>query len=146
MRSRVAGVKLHVSTLEDNLQFDPTSVYQKAGSAMPEDTPVLDTLAEITAASIDHGSLEAREHMLTRLAALVAVDAPAMSYLVNVGTAADVGVTVEDVQGVLVAVAPIVGTPRVVSAAGNIAEALDFAIDVAMAEAEAEAELASEEA
>jgi hypothetical protein len=43
-------------------------------------------------------------------------------------------------------VAPIVGTPRVVSAAGNIAEALDFAIDVAVAEAEAEAELASEEA
>ena len=146
MRSRVAGVKLHLSTLEDNPQFDPTSVYQKAGSAMPEDSPVLDTLAEITAASIDHGSLEAREHMLTRLAALVAVDAPAMSYLVNVGAAADVGVTVEDVQGVLVAVAPIVGTPRVVSAAGNIAEALDFAIDVAVAEAEAEAELASEEA
>jgi alkylhydroperoxidase/carboxymuconolactone decarboxylase family protein YurZ len=146
MRSRFAGVKLHLSTLDANPQFDPTSVYQKAGSAMPEDTPVLDTLAEITAASVDHGSLEAREHMLTRLAALVAVDAPAMSYLVNVGTAADVGVTVEDVQGVLIAVAPIVGTPRVVSAAGNIAEALDFAIDVAVAEAEVEAELASEEA
>jgi alkylhydroperoxidase/carboxymuconolactone decarboxylase family protein YurZ len=116
---------------------------------MSEDTPVLDTLSEMTAASIDHGSLEAREHMLTRLAALVAVDAPAMSYLVNVGTAADVGVTLEDVQGVLVAVAPIVGTPRVVSAAGNIAETLDFVIDVAVAEAvaeaEAEAELASEE-
>ncbi len=111
---------------------------------MPEDTPVLDTLSEITAASVDHSSLEAREHMLTRLAALVAVDAPAASYLVNVGTAADVGVTVEDVQGVLVAVAPIVGTPRVVSAAGNIAKALDFAIEVAEAEAEAEAELASE--
>jgi len=55
-----------------------------------------------------------------------------------------VGVTVEDVQGVLIAVAPIVGTPRVVSAAGNIAKELDFAIEVAEAEAEAEAELASE--
>jgi hypothetical protein len=59
--------------------------------------------------------------------------------------------TVEDVQGgVLIAVAPIVGTPRVVSAAGNIAKTLDFVIDVAMAEAEAEAEgdaeLAGEEA
>jgi hypothetical protein len=51
---------------------------------------------------------------------------------------------------VLVAVAPIVGAPRVVSAAGNIAETLDFVIDVAVAEAkaeaEAEADLASEEA
>ena len=43
---------------------------------MPDDRPVLDTLTEITAASVVHGSLEAREHMLARLAALVAVDAP----------------------------------------------------------------------
>ena len=108
---------------------------------MPE-TPVLDTLAEITAVSVEHGSLEAREHMLARLAALVAVDAPAASYLLNFGTAVDVGVTFEDVQGVLVAVAPIVGTARVVSAAGNITNALGFAIEIA--EAELEAELADE--
>ena len=110
---------------------------------MTEDTPVLDTLLEITAVSVDHGTLEARDHMLARLAALVAVDAPAASFLLNLGTAADAGVTVEDVQGVLVAVAPIVGTPRIVSAAGSIAEALG--IVVAIAEAEAEAEAIAEE-
>jgi hypothetical protein len=76
---------------------------------------VLDTLTEITAVSVDHGSLEAREHMLARLAALVAVDAPAASYVLNVDRATEVAVTLEDVQGVLVAVAPIVGTARVVS-------------------------------
>ena len=57
------------------------------------DAPVLDTLADITAVSVDRGSLEAREHMLARLAALVAVDAPAASYLLNLGTAVDMGVT-----------------------------------------------------
>ena len=108
------------------------------------DTPVLDTLADITAVSVDRGSLEAREHMLVRLAALVAVDAPAASYLLNLGTAVEMGVTSEDVQGVLVAVAPIVGTPRVASAAGRITKALGFVI--AIAEAELEAELADEEA
>ena len=108
------------------------------------DTPVLDTLAEITAVSLDHGSLEEREHMLARLAALVAVDAPAASYLLNFGAAVDVGVTLEDVQGVLVAVAPIVGTTRVVSAAGKITQALGFVIEIA--EAELQAELADEEA
>ena len=82
--------------------------------------------------------MEAREHMLARLAALVAVDAPAGSYLLNLGAAVDVGVTLEDVQGVLIAVAPVVGTPRIVSAAENVAEA--FGIVVALAEAEAEAE------
>ncbi len=106
------------------------------------ETPVLDALAEITAVSIAEGTLPAREHMIARIAALAAVGAPAVSYLLNAGTAAEVGVTLEDVQGVLVAVAPIVGTPRVVSAAGNIARALGFAI--AVAEAEAEAELSAE--
>ena len=107
---------------------------------MAENTPVLDTLAVITAVSVDRGTLEAREHMLTRLAALVAMDAPAVSYLLNFGAAFDVGVTLEDVQGVLVAVAPIVGTPRVVSAAAKITEAFGFVIEVAEAEAAAEAE------
>ena len=108
------------------------------------DTPVLDTLADITAVSVNRGSLEAREHMLARLAALVAVDAPAASYLLNLGTAVEMGMTLEDVQGVLVAVAPIVGTPRVVSAAGRITTALGLVIEIA--EAELAAELADEEA
>jgi Carboxymuconolactone decarboxylase family len=105
-----------------------------------DDTPVLDTLAEMTAASIEHSDLEAREHMLVRIAALVSVGAPPASYLLNARTAADVGVTLDDVQGVLVAVAPIVGTARVVVASSNITKALGFAIAVAEAELEAEDE------
>ena len=107
---------------------------------MPEDQPVLSTLAEITAVSVARGTLDAREHMLARLAALVAIDAPAASYVLNVEPSAEVGLTVEDVQGLLIAIAPIVGTPRVVSAAGKITDALGFVIDLAIAEAELEAE------
>ena len=111
---------------------------------VPEDQPVLNTLAEITAVSVARGTLEAREHMLARLAALVAIDAPAASYVLNVEPSAEVGLTVEDVQGLLIAIAPIVGTPRVVSAAGKITDALGFVIDLAIAEAELEAELDAE--
>jgi hypothetical protein len=107
---------------------------------VPEDQPVLNTLADITAVSVVRGTLDAREHMIARLAALVAVDAPAASYVLNFEPAAEVGVTLEDAQGLLVAVAPIVGTARVMSAAGKITEALCFVIDVAIAEAEAEIE------
>ena len=103
-----------------------------------EDRPVLDTLAAMTAASVEECNLDARELMLARLAALVAVDAPPISYLLNAGTASDVGVTLEDVQGILVAVAPIVGTARIMTAAGNITAALGFAIAVAEAELESE--------
>ena len=110
-----------------------------------EENPVLDTLAEITTASLDRCNLDPRELMLARIAALAAVDAPPASYLLNVGSAMEVGITLEDVQGVLIAVAPVVGTPRIVAAAGNLAAALGFALELELeAELEAEAEAEAE--
>ena len=109
------------------------------------DTPVLDTLADMTAASIEHNSLVPRELMLARIAALIALDAPPVSYLANAGAAEETGVTGDDIEGVMIAVAPLVGTARVVSAAGKILRALGFAIAVAEAELEAELEAEDEE-
>ena len=53
----------------------------------------------------------------------------------------------EDVQSLLVAVAPLVGTARVVTAAERITEALGFIIELAIAElaAEVDAEEAADE-
>ena len=107
---------------------------------MSDDQPVPNTIAEITAVSLARGTLERARTQLARLAALVAVDAPAVSYVLNFGPAAEVGLTVEDTQGLLVAVAPIVGTARVASAAGKLTDALGFVIDLAIAEAELEVE------
>jgi hypothetical protein len=101
---------------------------------MPDETPVLDTLADITAASVEHNTLAARELMLVRLAALIAVDAPPASYLANAEAAADSGLTADDIQGVMIGVAPVVGTARVVSAGGKILRALGFAVAVADSE------------
>ena len=99
---------------------------------MPEtDTPVLDTLAVMTAASLENSDLSPRELMIARVAALVAVDAPAASYAFNVVPAADAGITLDDAEDILVAVAPIVGTARVASAVINLAEGLGLAIALA---------------
>jgi carboxymuconolactone decarboxylase family protein len=95
------------------------------------ETPVLDTLTDLAAASLEHNSLGPRELMLARLAALIAVDAPPASYLANADAAAESGITAEDVQGVMIGVAPVVGSARVVSAGGKIMRALGFAIAVA---------------
>lgn len=95
------------------------------------ETPVLDLLASMTADSIEASGLEADTLMLVRIAALVAVDAPPASYLLNLGAANELGVDAEQVRGVLAAVAPIVGTPRVVAATGNIVRALGFALEQA---------------
>ena len=72
--------------------------------------------------------------MLVRIAALIAMDAPPASYLANAEAAADSGITADDIQGVMIGVAPVVGTPRVVSAGGKILRALGFAIAVADSE------------
>ena len=95
------------------------------------ETPILDLLARMSADSIEASSLDDRTMMLVRIAALVAVDAPPASYLLNLGAAGDVGVDEEEVRGVLAAVAPVVGTPRVAAAAENLARALGFALDSA---------------
>ena len=94
-------------------------------------TPVLELLKTMTAESIEASTLDDEKLMLVRIAALVAVDAPPASYLLNIGVAGDVGIDADQVQGVLAAVAPIVGTARVASAAGNIVRALGFAEELA---------------
>jgi alkylhydroperoxidase/carboxymuconolactone decarboxylase family protein YurZ len=102
----------------------------------PADTPVLDLVTELNMASIERSKLDPSTLMLVRIAALVAVDAPPVSYLTNIGIGGDVGIEAEDVQEVLIAVAPIVGTARVASAAGKMVRALGLAIAVADAELE----------
>ena len=103
----------------------------------PSESPVLDLLTSMTAESMEASSLDGQTLMLVRIAALVAVDAPPSSYLLNLGVAGEVGVGPEEIRGVLAAVAPIVGTPRVASATGNIARALGVASELAELEAEA---------
>ena len=106
--------------------------------------PVLDTLAAMTAESLARCELDPNSLLAARIAALAAVDAPVASYLMHVGPAMDAGVTVEQIQNILIAVAPIVGTPRTLDAALNITEALGIVI-VALEEEEEELE-AEEEA
>jgi 4-carboxymuconolactone decarboxylase len=104
------------------------------------ETPVLDLLASMTADSISASSLDPESLVLVRIAALAAVDAPSVSYLLNLGAASEIGIDAEQVRGVLAAIAPIVGTARVASATGKIVDALDLAIEVAELEIEEQEE------
>jgi 4-carboxymuconolactone decarboxylase len=95
------------------------------------DTPVLDLLASMTRESVAASSLDSQTLMLVRIAALAAIDAPPVSYLLNVEAASEVGVDAEQVRGVLAAIAPIIGTARVVSATGKLVDALAVEIETA---------------
>jgi 4-carboxymuconolactone decarboxylase len=101
-----------------------------------DETPVLDLLGRMTLDSLETSSLDAQSIAMVRLAALVASGAPAASYALNLAAAGDVGLDAEDVRGVLAAVAPIVGTTRVVAATGRIVLAIGVAIEVATADLE----------
>ncbi|MFE1954668.1 carboxymuconolactone decarboxylase family protein [Streptomyces sp. NPDC059524] len=87
------------------------------------DRPVLDTLMRMTDGAYEQSGLDPETYLLTRIAALVAMGAAPASYLLNLGAAEDIGVPPARIQGTLVAIAPVVGSARVVTAAHGIGDA-----------------------
>jgi alkylhydroperoxidase/carboxymuconolactone decarboxylase family protein YurZ len=77
-------------------------------------------LAAVNVASMEASGLDPETLMLVRMAALAAMDAPEASWMANLEVAAETDLSIEQVRGVLMAVAPLIGTPRVISAAGKI--------------------------
>lgn len=89
---------------------------------------VLDTLERMTVGSLEDSGLDPRTFMLVRMAALATLDAAPVSWMVNLAVAGDANVTPEDAVGMLVAIAPVIGTARVVSAASKVVRALGLAV------------------
>ena len=73
--------------------------------------------------------LDGRTFALVKIAAIIALDAPPASYAWQIGNALDEGATPEDILGVLMAIAPQVGGPKVIAAAPEIMLALGLALD-----------------
>ena len=108
---------------------------------MSADGPVLETLTDMTAASVDHNSLSPRDYILARVAAMIAVDAPPISWFATAPAIEESGLTTEDITGVMIAGAPVVGAPRVMAAGGHSLRALGIAVavtDVELAEESSE--------
>ena len=64
--------------------------------------------------------LDARTYALVKIAALIALDAPPAAYAWHISDAIGAGVSAEEILGVLKAIAPQVGGPRVIAAAPEI--------------------------
>ena len=71
--------------------------------------------------------LDAETYRLAQIAALVALDGPLISWVAQLDAADEAQLDIEEVLGTLVAVAPIVGTLRVVAAARKIVRATGLA-------------------
>jgi alkylhydroperoxidase/carboxymuconolactone decarboxylase family protein YurZ len=99
--------------------------------AIREDAYV-DAVLASEAANLAASHQDAKTHALVRLAALVSVDATTPSYLASVDAARGSGATDEEIVGTLVALIPVVGVARVVSAAPKLGLALGFDLTSAL--------------
>ena len=84
------------------------------------DADILETAVGLREFGREATGLEGRAYSLVKIAALIALDAPPASYAWQIANALEEGATAEDILGVLRAVAPQVGGPRVMAAAPEI--------------------------
>jgi alkylhydroperoxidase/carboxymuconolactone decarboxylase family protein YurZ len=90
-----------------------------------------EVLKDVIGSPEDHPGatgLDERTFALVKLATLIALDAPPSSYACHVASAVEAGASSEQILGVLYAVGPQVGGPRVVAAAPELMLALGIAL------------------
>ena len=76
----------------------------------------------------DMSGLDARSYALVKLAAIMALDAPPVYYLWQVANAVAAWATAEDMLGVMIAIAPQIGGPRLTAAAPELMVALGLSL------------------
>jgi 4-carboxymuconolactone decarboxylase len=101
---------------------------QLEGLATQEES-VVASLLEMQLHNLEASNLDPRTYSLVKIAALIALDAPPASYMVQVAFALEAGVQPEEIINVLVAVAPQVGMPRAVAAAPELMLALGLELE-----------------
>lgn len=89
------------------------------------DPGIIDDLRTMRESLEARSSLDERTTELVRLGALVALGAPAESFTAHVTRLRASGTPPAEVWGALLAVAPLVGVPRLIQAAPAISAALD---------------------
>jgi 4-carboxymuconolactone decarboxylase len=100
--------------------------------ALRDDKYIDTLLAEEARAVAAASALDPRAHALVRVGALIAADAAPPSYMSAVEDALAAGSTYDELVGTLIAVLPVVGAARVVSAAPNLALALGYDVGEAL--------------
>jgi alkylhydroperoxidase/carboxymuconolactone decarboxylase family protein YurZ len=92
------------------------------------DLGMIESAVGLREAHMEATGLDPRAFALVKIAALIALDAPPASYAWQVPNALAEGVTPEDLLGVLRAVAPQVGGPKVIAAAPELMLAMGLAL------------------
>jgi 4-carboxymuconolactone decarboxylase len=92
------------------------------------DVDVLNEAVDIREAEQQSTGLDPVTFSLVKVAALIALDSPPASYLWQIANALDAGAAPTEILGVLRAVAPQVGGPKIIAAAPEIMVALGLSL------------------
>ena len=96
------------------------------------DEAFISSIVESCATNVASFGLDVKSSALVRIGALLALDGAPPSYAAAVALATASGATIDEIVGVLLAVAQTIGVARTVSAAPELALAIGFDIDVAL--------------
>ncbi len=107
---------------------------QESLQGLAQGNLALDAWQNMITASFEESGLDPHTFMLVRMAALATLDAAPASWLMNMTVGGEAGLAPDQLLGTLIALAPVIGTARVVSAAGNILKAFALAGELAEAE------------
>jgi 4-carboxymuconolactone decarboxylase len=95
------------------------------------DFSTLDALKSLVANTYEASGLDPQTFLLVRMAALAALDAAPASWLMNIEVGGEAGLAPEQLLGTLIAIGPVIGTARIVSAASHIIKAFYLAGELA---------------
>jgi alkylhydroperoxidase/carboxymuconolactone decarboxylase family protein YurZ len=85
--------------------------------------------------------LDPKTHALVRIGALITMNAAPAHYMAAVESAKEHGATLDEIVGTLIAVMPVVGTARVVTAAPKLGLAIGYDVGHALEQLDPEPEL-----
>lgn len=106
-----------------------SETHQTLSGISAGDLDVLEAAVGLRERNREGSGLDDRTFALVKIATLIALDAPPASYAWQIANALEDGVTAEDFIGVLRAIAPQVGGPRIIAAAPEIMIAMGLALD-----------------
>src|SRR5437870_9479556 len=95
------------------------------------DPAVMSFVRPAIESSFEESGLDPQTFMLVRIAALATLDATPASWLLNISVSGEAGLEPEKILGTLIAIAPVIGTARIISAVGSILKAFALAEDFA---------------
>ena len=106
-----------------------SETHQTLSALSAGDLEALEAAVGLRERNRESSGLDARTFALVKIATLIALDAPPASYAWQIANALEENVTAEDFIGVLRAIGPQVGGPRIIAAAPEIMLAMGLALD-----------------